>query len=1140
MTVPFSANAAGPDDLRFIQETPLAYGTWQRLKRLYKRLEADPTSDPVLLGALIGRLDSAPLAGARFDRWNQPRVQFGADLRNTAAIAVRNKRLYVLGSQWGSADKLAAFEQDAAGDPLAPRRVAELSVQNGQQIEQCGPLVCVMTGGNRSGAKTLNVYSSAEEQTTALAYHGHLDLGGPARIASTADNASFVCAAVQEDRNNGFNGLRVVDLSDPARPRVAGEIAVPNASAVAQAGAIAVVLVGRTGFGWTSLPRSSGLRVINVSDPARPRVAGSLDLGHAQVVTLAGRFAFVGVGRSGQRDSAGVWVVDLSDPARPHKRGFCVVNGEPVALAAAPGGNIVYVAERYGGLRTVDVSDPAAPKDVGNVSGLNYLTSLVVDGQTLYAASQYNGLAVFDLTNPARPVRIGTPPTPATLAYMKRRARRLLRTLAAAPDPDRYAAVAAHTLEHAGKGKEALDFGAEWVAVDVLFGGSGRFMQVRHGRGRYVETGGGPLPPSHLRLRTREERAPAVWNRRPDLLAGLLLAPDPLPWQTHEFALRVLRANKAPVPGAVPEATLERWIASPSPLLVSAGVRIVAERAAQNGPKLDAKLAAGAWFWAGAGARRHLSHPLVRLAADNKWAESFAGRLADLVQRSFAGSDKPLTRRAVGAAALLAEHFAGRIPGGQLRPLLAPLLATGRADLLALIVAGARQAAPVVADEWLRALEPVPAGTGRETVLRAIEEAVRDAAFNLAQARAVVQYAPSGWVRENGWRLLAASATPGDVLRALWDELFLSEAVTPALESAMASPHALGLLTRAGIGPDELAARLAERPFLVGLLTPQAFARVAATAPGSAVLALVAAAPDELWERLRPAWLRSLREGVGLDAAWFAADAAIASDASGRLAARLVDDPELAETFLSVDDTAVLAFRDPSLDTLLGQWARVHETLFAPRSALLLDGATHPLPAVRAWALGRVRETGMDLPFALRLVESGVPPSVAVGKTFFDAPRPGDADERTFALALCDSPQAGVRDYGCTYVRARWSTLPQAAVLRALFEHDEPAMQAFVAELVGQDTPASSRPDENEIAGFDRDVLRAPGRARRAKEQIKTRQSVRPTLDTATLLVLARSPNAPRDADWALAELAKRALAGEVIPGVSVEGVGGV
>ena len=38
------------------------------------------------------------------------------------------------------------------------------------------------------------------------------------------------------------------------------------------------------------------------------------------------------------------------------------------------------------------------------------------------------------------------------------------------------------------------------------------------------------------------------------------------------------------------------------------------------------------------------------------------------------------------------------------------------------------------------------------------------------------------------------------------------------------------------------------------------------------------------------------------------------------------------------------------------------------------------------------------------------------------------------------------------------------------------------------------------------------------------------------LLAMARATNASRDAEWALQQLAKRALAGEAIPGLSVEG----
>ena len=34
----------------------------------------------------------------------------------------------------------------------------------------------------------------------------------------------------------------------------------------------------------------------------------------------------------------------------------------------------------------------------------------------------------------------------------------------------------------------------------------------------------------------------------------------------------------------------------------------------------------------------------------------------------------------------------------------------------------------------------------------------------------------------------------------------------------------------------------------------------------------------------------------------------------------------------------------------------------------------HPLPALRTWGLEQAARLGMDLPFALRLMESGLPP----------------------------------------------------------------------------------------------------------------------------------------------------------------------
>jgi hypothetical protein len=106
-------------------------------------------------------------------------------------------------------------------------------------------------------------------------------------------------------------------------------------------------------------------------------------------------------------------------------------------------------------------------------------------------------------------------------------------------------------------------------------------------------------------------------------------------------------------------------------------------------------------------------------------------------------------------------------------------------------------------------------------------------------------------------------------------------------------------------------------------------------------------------------------------------------------------------------------------------------------------------------------------------------------------------------------------------------------MIRDLFEGSTPDMQAFTAALVETEAEKPA-----EAARFDREVLRIRSRARRAKEIVKKRQSVEHSVDITTLKALARG-TVKRDAEWALAELARRAVLGEEIDGVRLDGVAG-
>ena len=98
------------------------------------------------------------------------------------------------------------------------------------------------------------------------------------------------------------SGLQVIDISDPTNLVLAGSYDTPHeASGVAVSGDHAFVA-----------DADSGLQVIDISDPTNPVLAGSYDTpGQAQSVAVSGDHAFVADGTSGLQ------VIDISDPTIP-------------------------------------------------------------------------------------------------------------------------------------------------------------------------------------------------------------------------------------------------------------------------------------------------------------------------------------------------------------------------------------------------------------------------------------------------------------------------------------------------------------------------------------------------------------------------------------------------------------------------------------------------------------------------------------------------------------------------------------------------------------------------------------------------------------------------------------------------------
>ncbi len=186
------------------------------------------------------------------------------------------------------------------------------------------------------------------------------------------------------------SGLAMIDISNPADPRTAGSAATTSrAYHVAVDGNIACLA-------------ATSLIVIDVS-PA-PHVIAYFELPYpAFNVSLAGGIAYVTCGEWG------LFVVDMSNPAAPLLLGAVDTPGAAHDVAVA--GSYAYLADGASGLQVIDVSKPSLPRLRGKVDTEGRAYDVALAGSWVYVAGDRD-LAAIDVTDPDAPVLTGTAPTP--------------------------------------------------------------------------------------------------------------------------------------------------------------------------------------------------------------------------------------------------------------------------------------------------------------------------------------------------------------------------------------------------------------------------------------------------------------------------------------------------------------------------------------------------------------------------------------------------------------------------------------------------------------------------------------------------------------------------------------------------------
>jgi hypothetical protein len=148
-------------------------------------------------------------------------------------------------------------------------------------------------------------------------------------------------------------GLVVVDLDDPLKPKIAGEVGAPN---IRQPKAVAVQ------FRYAFITDADGLKVVDVTFPTRPRFVpgATVPIREAQGLYVARTYAYVAAG------SQGLVIVDVERPEQPaidqtFNGGGKINDSRDVKVAMTNASVFAYVADGKNGLQVVQLASANGP-----------------------------------------------------------------------------------------------------------------------------------------------------------------------------------------------------------------------------------------------------------------------------------------------------------------------------------------------------------------------------------------------------------------------------------------------------------------------------------------------------------------------------------------------------------------------------------------------------------------------------------------------------------------------------------------------------------------------------------------------------------------------------------------------------------
>ncbi|GAG71715.1 unnamed protein product, partial [marine sediment metagenome] len=139
-----------------------------------------------------------------------------------------------------------------------------------------------------------------------------------------------------------------------------------------------------------------GIQIINISDPASPKLTGSYNTpGRDSDVFISGGYAYV-TDEYVTSKTTGLQILNISNPSNPTLTGSYNIAPKD-ANSVFVSGNYAFMADDDG-LRVLDVTDPANPILAGLKSITYGFRDVYVSGSYVYVTSGALGLLIFDVS----------------------------------------------------------------------------------------------------------------------------------------------------------------------------------------------------------------------------------------------------------------------------------------------------------------------------------------------------------------------------------------------------------------------------------------------------------------------------------------------------------------------------------------------------------------------------------------------------------------------------------------------------------------------------------------------------------------------------------------------------------------------